>query len=95
MIRLAKKKKAEVAAGKAVASAAGPAGVLTSFKGGIQDLTDILAAELGMTVIRSGEEVVKVVKGDSSPWKVVTSSGDLHADTVILATPAYASADFV
>ena len=95
MIRLAKKKKAEVAAGKAVASAAGPAGVLTSFKGGIQELTDILAAELGMTVIRSGEEVVKVVKGDSTPWRVVTARGELDADAVILATPAYASADFL
>ncbi len=95
MIRLAKKKKAEVAAGKAVASAAGPAGVLTSFKGGIQDLTDILAAELGMTIIRSGEEVVKVSKGDSAPWRVITARGELHADAVLLATPAYASADFL
>jgi len=95
MIRLAKKKKAELAAGKTVASAAGPAGVLTSFKGGIQDLTDILAAELGMTVIRSGEEAVKVVKGGAAPWSVVTSRGELHADAVILATPAYASAGFL
>lgn len=95
MIRLAKKKKAELAAGKTVASAAGPAGVLTSFKGGIQDLTDILVAELGTTIIRSGEEVVKVVKGDSAPWRVVTSKGELNADAVILASPAYASADFL
>jgi oxygen-dependent protoporphyrinogen oxidase len=95
MIRLAKKKKAEIAAGKAVASAAGPGGVLTSFRGGIQDLTDILAAELGMTVIRSGEEVVKVVKGESVPWRVVTARGELDADAVLLATPAYATADFL
>jgi len=95
MIRLAKKKKAEIAAGKTVASAAGPAGVLTSFKGGIQDLTDILAAELGMTIIRSGEEVLKVIKEDASSWRVVTSRGELHADAVILATPAYASAAFI
>ncbi len=95
MIRLAKKKKAEVAAGKAVGSAAGPAGVLTSFRGGIQDLTDILTAELGMTVIRSGEEVVKVVKGNSVPWRVITARGELQADAVILATPAYASAAFL
>jgi oxygen-dependent protoporphyrinogen oxidase len=95
MIRLAKKKKAEVAAGKAVASAAGPAGVLTSFKGGIQDLTDILVAELGMTIVRSGEEAVKVVKGDSVPWRVITTGGEFNADAVILATPAYVSADFL
>jgi len=95
MIRLAKKKKAEIAAGKAVASAAGPGGVLTSFRGGIQELTDILAAELGMTIIRSGEEVVKVAKGESVPWRVVTGKGELNADAVLLATPAYASADFL
>jgi len=95
MIRLAKKKKAEIAAGKAVASAAGPGGVLTSFRGGIQELTDILAAELGMTVIRSGEEVVKVAKGESVPWRVVTGKGELNADAVLLATPAYASAEFL
>jgi len=95
MIRLAKKKKAEIAAGKAVASAAGPGGVLTSFRGGIQELTDILAAELGTTIIRSGEEVVKVAKGESVPWRVVTGKGELNADAVLLATPAYASADFL
>jgi len=95
MIRLAKKKKAEIAAGKAVASAAGPAGVLTSFRDGIQTLTDILARELGPAVVRSGEGVVKVAKGESVPWRVVTERGEYAADAVILATPAYASADFL
>jgi len=95
MLRLAKKKKADVAAGKVVASAAGPGGVLTSFRDGIQTLTDILAAELGMTVIRSGEGTVRVTKGDSVPWRVVTERGEYPADAVILATPAYASADFL
>jgi len=95
MIRLAKKKKADIAAGKAVASAAGPGGVLTSFRDGIQTLTDILADELGMTVIRSGEGTVRVVKGESVPWRVVTERGEYPADAVILATPAYASADFL
>jgi len=46
MIMLAKKKKKERAAGKAVSSAAGPGGVLTSFREGIQYLTDALAASL-------------------------------------------------
>jgi len=95
MIRLAKKKKAEIAAGKAVASAAGPGGVLTSFRGGIQTLTDILSEELGMVVVRSGEGATRVVKGESVPWRVVTERGEYSADVVILATPAYASADFL
>jgi len=95
MIRLAKKKKAEIAAGKTVASAAGPGGVLTSFRDGIQTLTDILAAELGLAVVRSGEAVLRVGKGDSVPWRVTTEQGEYSADAVILATPAYASADFL
>ena len=95
MIRLAKQKKADIAAGKAVASAAGPGGVLTSFRDGIQTLTDILTAELGMTVIRSGEETVSIAKGESVPWRVVTDRGEYSADAVILATPAYASAGFL
>ncbi len=40
MVKLGKQKKAERKAGKAVASAAGPGGVLTSFGRGIQELTD-------------------------------------------------------
>ncbi len=40
MLKLAKQKKAERKAGKEVASAAGPGGVLTSFVDGIQALTD-------------------------------------------------------
>ncbi len=95
MLRLAKKKKAEIAAGKAVATAAGPAGVLTSFRDGIQTLTDILAKELGVDVIRSGEEVVRVSRGDSTPYRVVTVRGEICADAVLLATPAYATADFL
>jgi oxygen-dependent protoporphyrinogen oxidase len=95
MIRLAKKKKADIAAGKAVASAAGPGGVLTSFRDGIQTLTDILAAELGMTVIRPGETVIRIDKAGSVPWRVVTERGEYPADAVIIASPAYAAADFL
>lgn len=95
MLRLAKQKKADIAAGKAVASAAGPGGVLTSFRDGIQTLTDILTAELGMTIIRSGEETIRIAKGESVPWRVVTDRGEYPADAVILATPAYASAGFL
>jgi oxygen-dependent protoporphyrinogen oxidase len=90
MIKLAKQKKKEKAAGKAVASAAGPGGILTSFREGIQTLTDILATALGSSAIASGQEVLRVSKAVSSPYRVTTASGDLEADVVILATPAYA-----
>jgi oxygen-dependent protoporphyrinogen oxidase len=95
MIKLAKKKKQEIAEGKAVASAAGPGGVLTSFRNGIQTLTDILTEELGPMVVRSGAEVQKVTKGTSLPWRIVTSGNETEADIVILATPAYASASIL
>jgi oxygen-dependent protoporphyrinogen oxidase len=92
MIRLAKKKKQDIAEGKVVASAAGPGGVLTSFRGGIQDLTDILVAKLGKDGVTLDEQVEKVEKGKTAPYRVRSDRGELDADAVILATPAYASA---
>jgi oxygen-dependent protoporphyrinogen oxidase len=92
MIRLAKKKKQDIAEGKVVASAAGPGGVLTSFRSGIQDLTDILVEKLGKGGVTLDEQVEKVEKGGSAPYRVQSDRGELEADVVILATPAYASA---
>ena len=94
MIKLAKQKKKEIAAGKAVASAAGPGGVLTSFRDGIQSLTGILAEKLG-PIVATGQKAVKVSKGKSSPYRVTTESGEFDTDVVILATPAYASAELL
>ncbi|HLO25245.1 MAG TPA: protoporphyrinogen oxidase, partial [Geobacteraceae bacterium] len=54
MLKLAKQKKKEIAAGKAVASAAGPGGILTSFRSGLQTLTDILADRLGSDAVVRG-----------------------------------------
>ncbi len=95
MIKLAKKKKKEIAEGKAVASAAGPGGILTSFRGGIATLTDILRERLGSETVVVGQKVLKVEKGGSVPYRVSTESGELEADAVILATPAYASAQML
>ncbi|RNC67697.1 MAG: protoporphyrinogen oxidase [Desulfuromonadales bacterium] len=95
MIKLAKKKKQEVAQGKAVASAAGPGGVLTSFRNGIQELTDILAETLGPATIVSGQGVTGLSKGESSPWRLQTESIDIDADAVVLATPAFATAEIL
>lgn len=92
MARLAKKKKQEIAEGKAVASAAGPGGVLTSFRGGIQTLTDILNERLGKDMLVIGAEVTGVSRGNSVPYRVQTGARELDADIVVLATPAYATA---
>ena len=95
MIMLAKKKKQERAEGKTVSSAAGPGGVLTSFREGIQFLTDAVAASLG-EIVRSGAAVSAVEKGDSSRYRVRCADGSDHeADLVISAAPAFAAADML
>jgi len=95
MIMLARKKKREQAAGKVVSSAAGPGGVLTSFREGIQFLSDAMAASLG-ALIRPGSSVIAVDKGQSVPYRVRCSDGSEHdADLVIAAAPAFAVADML
>lgn len=92
MVRLAKKKKQEQKVGKVVASAAGPGGVLTSFRDGIQTLTDIVAGKMGEGAIGLDEEVQKVTAGRNVPYRLLSDRGELDADAVVLATPAYATA---
>jgi oxygen-dependent protoporphyrinogen oxidase len=92
---LAKKKKRDVAEGKVVSSAAGPGGVLTSFREGIQYLSDALLASLG-GVVRRGSAVVSVEKGQGMPYRVQCVDGSEHeADLVIVASPAFAVADML
>ncbi|MFZ3207753.1 MAG: protoporphyrinogen oxidase, partial [Geobacteraceae bacterium] len=93
MLKLAKKKRQEIAVGNVTASPAGPGGVLTSFSDGIQSLTDILAGKLGAETVFANREVLRVTKGRSSPYRVLTGEGDMEADIVIMATPAYATAN--
>ncbi|SNB47308.1 protoporphyrinogen oxidase [Geobacter sp. DSM 9736] len=95
MVKLAKKKKQEIAEGKAVASAAGPGGILTSFRDGIQSLTDITAENVGSSSLRKGVGAIKLQRGESAPWRLLTEKGELDADAVIFATPAYATADLL
>lgn len=92
MVMLAKKKKQERAAGKTVSTAAGPGGVLTSFREGIQYLSDALADSLG-EIIRPSSPVVRVEKGSSSRYRLTCQDGSTHdADVVVAATPAFATA---
>jgi oxygen-dependent protoporphyrinogen oxidase len=91
MLRLAKKKRREQAQGKVVASAAGPGGTLTSFREGIQFLTDTLRDQLGESV-RAGCGALAVTC-EAGRYRVETDGcGSLTADLVILAAPAYAAA---
>jgi len=92
MIALGKKKKEEIANGKVVSSAAGPGGVLTSFRTGIQELTDSLLASLGDIVIQQSP-VSRITKASSTPFRVICENGEEHdADIVITASPAFAVA---
>lgn len=94
MIKLAKKKKQDIAEGKVVSSAAGPGGILTSFKSGIQELTDLLTEVLGASVIHSGDPVTKVTK-EAGGYTVHHGSEKAAYDAVVLATPAFESASIL
>jgi oxygen-dependent protoporphyrinogen oxidase len=95
MIMLAKKKKKDVAEGKVVSSAAGPGGVLTSFREGIQILSDALQASLG-GIVRQGCAVSKVESYPDGTYRVQCSDGSEQvADLVIAASPAFAVADML
>lgn len=88
MMLLAKKKKAEVKAGKQVASAAGPGGVLTSFLGGIQELTDGTVKCLKGEV-RTGQAIAGLKKIDGG-WELRLADGsNFDADVVVTAAPAH------
>ncbi|NOQ41035.1 MAG: protoporphyrinogen oxidase [Desulfuromusa sp.] len=94
MLKLAKKKRAEVKAGKAVASAAGPGGVLTSFRGGIQELTDGIAAALSGEVL-SGHGVEKIEQQQDGFLLHLDDGLQLEVDMVVTAAPAYAVANML
>ncbi len=94
LLKLAKKKRAEVKAGKAVASAAGPGGVLTSFKGGIQELTDGVAAALSGEVL-TGHGVEQIVQKQDGFFLSLDDGRQLEADLVVTAAPAYAVANML
>jgi oxygen-dependent protoporphyrinogen oxidase len=94
MVKLAKQKKAERKAGKAVASAAGPGGILTSFVGGIQDLTDSTASALRGKV-RTGAAVAEIVRKDGGYELRLEEGETIEAEVVVSAAPAYAVAEMV
>jgi oxygen-dependent protoporphyrinogen oxidase len=88
MIRLAKKKRAEVKAGKQVASAAGPGGVLTSFVGGIQELTDATVTGLKGPV-RTAAAVTGLKPVDGGWQLTLADGGTSDAEVVVSAAPAH------
>jgi len=94
MLKLAKKKRAEIKEGKAVASAAGPGGVLTSFDGGIQDLTEGVSNRLNGEV-KTDCEVTKIEKKQDGFILHLLNGQTLDAEIVVTAAPAYAVANML
>jgi len=92
MIKLAKQKKAEVKAGKQVASAAGPGGVLTSFVGSIQGLTDSMVNSLRGTV--QVNQAVTSLRPVSGGWELALADGSrFDCEILVSAAPAHALKD--
>ncbi len=95
MIMLSKKKKKDIADGKVVSSAAGPGGVLTSFREGIQYLSDALATSLD-GVVQTGITVTSVQMGAGGLYQVTCGDTSRYeADQVIMASPAFAAAEML
>ncbi|MEZ4485683.1 MAG: protoporphyrinogen oxidase [Syntrophotaleaceae bacterium] len=94
MLRLARQRRAEQRAGKSVASASGPAGVLTSFAGGLQELTDrlqqVLAGQVQVATAAIGLE-----PGPDGFVVRLADGRQLTAEVVVSAIPAYRLADLV
>lgn len=94
MLRLAKQKRAEIKAGKQVASAAGPGGVLTSFVAGIQELTDATVRGLKGSVTTAAK--VSALKRVDGGWELSFEDGrTADADLVVSAAPAHVLTDLL
>lgn len=68
-------------------------GRLTSFGGGMQQLTDALAAALGDR-LRLGCEVSKIERSESG-WRAEYKDGTIDADALVIATPADVAASLL
>lgn len=96
LIRIRKQKKLErktSGKGEEAKVSAAPGGNLTSFYNGAQTITDALAQKLEGH-LKTGVSVHGITKNNAS-YKLFTSDGTYDADLVIIATPAYATAEML
>ncbi len=97
MIKIRKQKKAEGRTsgkkGEPAKVSAAPGGTLTSFYNGAQTVTDALAEQLGRH-LHVGVSVYGITMENDS-YQLFTSDHTYHADIVIIATPAYVTAEIV
>lgn len=88
MIRLARQRRQDRRAGKAVGSASGPAGVLTSFANGLQELPDRMQEVLS-EAISTGDGVAALRPGPAGFTVELESGRRIEAQLVISAIPAF------
>lgn len=87
LLLLARQKRVDRKAGKVVAGAAGPGGILTSFVGGIQQLTDGLSGHLGES-LHLGDAVVSITPTKEG-FSLRTQEGRVHeTEVLVTAVPA-------
>lgn len=68
----------------------------TSFREGLQFLTDRMAEAVGADRIRTGTSVERIERGADGRWRLALAGGEtLEADGVVLATEAWAAAPLV
>jgi oxygen-dependent protoporphyrinogen oxidase len=87
---LIKLQKAARKAGAKDTPGPGPGGLLTSFEGGMSELTDALAADLGERVRYNS--AVQSVGRAGRRYQIHLDSGSEEVDVLVLASPAYAQA---
>ncbi len=93
LIKIQKKKKQERKnAGDATVSVA-PGGTLTSFVNGTQTLTNALADRIGDRLALGVS--VQSISAKAGSYILHTSDGDIESDIVVLASPAYTSAEIM
>jgi len=96
MLKIASDRKKAKKSGEDVSGSSGPSGpggVLTTFKDGVSELTDQLGAEL-KDHLHTGVSV-NSIKRENGRWCISSDTGDFIADLVILATPAYSTANIL
>ena len=65
----------------------------SSFEGGLQSLTDTMAAAAGREKIRTGAEAIAIAHTPDGRWQVTLAGGEtLAGDAVVLAAEAWAAA---
>lgn len=70
-----------------------PGGTLTSFRSGIQVITDTLAGRLGER-LKTGA-AVNGISREKDTYKVDSAAGAFEADAVVIAVPAYAASEIL